>query len=68
MGYGPLRVHQRRYRAAGQGFGTHGHATWKSSPTCWNGALEHKDSMGNGSVIRPGSVQRHERPANGRAA
>ena len=52
---------QRGPRRAGQGFGTHPTATWRSSRYVLEGALAHKDSMGTGSVIRPGDVQRMTR-------
>jgi len=42
----------------GQGFGTHGHRDMEIITYILAGALEHKDSMGNGSIIRPGDVQR----------
>jgi len=38
--------------AGGGGFPKHPPAIWRSLRTCWKGALEHKDSMGNGSVIK----------------
>ena len=58
MGYGPLRVINDDTVAPAQGFGTHGHRDMEIITYVLEGALEHKDSMGNGSTIRPGSVQR----------
>ena len=58
MGYGPLRVINDDTVQAGQGFGTHGHRDMEIITYVLEGALEHKDSMGNGSIIRPGDVQR----------
>jgi redox-sensitive bicupin YhaK (pirin superfamily) len=58
MGYGPLRVINDDSVQPGQGFGTHGHRDMEIITYVLEGALEHKDSMGNGSIIRPGSVQR----------
>ena len=55
MGWGPLRVINVQ---AGQGFGTHGHRDMEIVSYVLEGALGHKDSMGNGSTIRPGDVQR----------
>jgi len=42
----------------GQGFGTHGHEDMETISYVLSGALQHKDSMGNGSVLRPGELQR----------
>lgn len=58
MGYGPLRVINDDTVQPGQGFGTHGHRDMEIITYVLEGALEHKDSMGNGSIIRPGNVQR----------
>jgi len=58
MGFGPLRVINDDTVQPGQGFGTHGHRDMEIITYVLEGALEHKDSMNNGSIIRPGNVQR----------
>ena len=57
-GFGPLLVINEDRVQPGRGFGSHGHQNMEIISYVLDGALAHKDSMGNGSVLRYGDVQR----------
>src|SRR5438067_13569312 len=57
MGFGSLRVMNEDRVAPGSGFGMHGHRDMEIVTYILSGALQHKDSLGHGEVLRPGELQ-----------
>jgi redox-sensitive bicupin YhaK (pirin superfamily) len=58
MGFRSLRVINEDWVQPGQGFGTHGHRDMEIVTYVLQGTLQHRDSLGTGSLIRPGELQR----------
>lgn len=58
MNFGPLRVINEDWIAPGTGFGMHGHRDMEIITYVLEGAITHRDNMGNSSVIRAGSIQK----------
>ncbi len=58
MGFAKLRVINEDFVAAAKGFATHGHSDMEIITYIISGSLQHKDSMGNGTIIKPLEVQR----------